>query len=199
MATVSKVMIANLALGKIGNNNPIESFDEASAQAKACKRWYEACRLQALEAFDWSFARKRLTLATHGDEADEDEWAYRYQYPADCVVARYIVNPLGKEADPVPYDIEVSANGTKSIVTNMEDAVLVFTFDQETVTMFSWHFIDTLSALLGWRIAPALNGSSEIIQARLNEYRALLVAAPAQNANEQMKAAPREAPWIRGR
>jgi len=106
MASISKVTIANFALGNIGARDSIESFDEASTAARQAKLWYDFSRVQALEGFDWSFARKRQALALIEEVPTGDpvayEWAYRYQYPSDCVSARYIVNPAGKDADAVP-------------------------------------------------------------------------------------------------
>ena len=92
---ISSVKIANFALSKVGTDSTIETLTENSAEAKACNLWFETARKQALSAYDWPFARKRLALAVHGDDPP-DEWAYRYQYPADCVKARFVENPVGK-------------------------------------------------------------------------------------------------------
>ena len=200
MADISSVRIANMALSNVGAASTIESFDEASTEAKQCKLWYDYSRLQALEAFDWSFARKRLVLAAHSDDPPEARWIYRYQYPADCVAARYIENPLGVDADKVPYQVETSDdNGSKTILTNVSDAALVYTFDLQSPALFSAHFVETLSHLLASHIAFTLTGKRTIKGDMIQTYRSLLRAAPAQNANEQSETKPREADWIRGR
>lgn len=204
MATISKVKIANMALSHIGANSSIESFDEESAEAGQIKLWYDYCRIQALEAFDWTFARKRQVLALlevieSGDPL-EHEWAFRYQYPADCLTARRISNPLGFDADAVPYSIETSeANDVKTILTNMEDAVLVYTFDLDQTSLFSSHFVDCLAALIAHRIAFSLTGKRQMAADMLDLYRGLIRVAPAHNANEEVSKPPREADWIRAR
>jgi len=200
VSVVSQVLIANMALSNIGTKSEIASLDENSVEAKQCKLWYDLSRKQALEAFDWGFARKRLTLALHADDAPEDRWAYRYQYPADCITARYIENPGGPTADAVPFEIELSDDGsTKSIVTDMEDAKLIYTFDQQQTGIFSLHFVETLSHLLASHIALKLTGKRSIKGDMIQAYRSLIRVAPAQNANEQIARAPREAESIRAR
>lgn len=202
MSSISKVTIANMALGHVGARDSIESFSEESTAARQANLWYDFARKQCLEAFDWSFARKRLTLALIEEVASGDElqyeWKYRYQYPSDCVTARYIVNPLGKDADAVPFEIETSEdNETRTILTNMEDAVLVYTFDLESTDLFSYHFIETLSYLLASQMAFNLTGKAQLKGEMFNLFINMLSRADAADANERVGEPPRDADWIR--
>jgi len=199
MPSISKVLICNMSLSNIGAKSTIESITELSTEAKACNLWYDFSLKQALEAFNWSFARKRFTLAAHGDDAPEDIWAYRYQYPSDCVAAREIVNPAGKDADAVPFEVQISDDGTKSILTNLDDAELIYTFLQENTTMFSAHFVEMFSYILAAHISFSITGKRTIKGDMLAMARSLLRVAPAQNAREATEEPIREAEWIRGR
>ena len=152
---ISSVQIANFALSKIGADGTIESLTENSAEANVCNLWFEHARKQTLAAFNWSFAKNRETLATHGDDPSDD-WTYRYVYPATCLKARFIFNPLGKKADPVPFEIENSDSGTKSILTDGVDAILIFTKDVSTPSLYTEWFIETFSTILGAHISYAL-------------------------------------------
>lgn len=195
---ISSVKIANFALSKVGTDSTIETLTENSAEAKACNLWFETARKQALSAYDWSFARKRLALAVHGDDPP-DEWAYRYQYPADCVKARFVENPVGKTADPVPFSVEMSADGTKSVLTDEVDAILIYTKEETSPDYYTPYFIELFATVLASRIAFSITH-----KAKLTEYldaivRFLLIYAPAMDAVEQQEAAPRGADWIRGR
>ena len=78
----------------------------------------------------------RKTLTAHGDDPPTD-WTYRYQYPSDCVKARFIENPLGRTKDPVPFDVEQSTDGTMSIVTNQNEACLIYTKDVTSPSLYS--------------------------------------------------------------
>ncbi len=213
MATISKVKIGNMALSNIGARSSIEDLTENTAEAQQINLWYDFARGEALEAFNWSFARKRLTLALHADDPPPGVWAYRYQYPADALVLRFIENPTNTGSsdsifqqydsvgsNAVPYNIEVDdAKESKTILTNLEDAVGVYTFDLETTSLFSKLFIQTLAANLGYHIAMALTGKSDIRKEQYDRFLELLTFAPAANANEEVPKAPREAEWIRGR
>ncbi len=200
MAIVSSVRIGNMALSHIGVSSTIESLTENIPEANQINLWYEFSREQALEMLDWTFARKRQTLALHNDDAPEDVWTFRYQYPADAIKIRSLVNPAGKLADASPFDIEMSDDGTeKTILTNIEDAVAVYTFNTQAVTLFPPMFIEALSFLLASHIAFPLTGSPEIKKEMLQTYIALLRVAQAYNALEGQADAPRDAEHIRDR
>lgn len=195
---ISTVQIANMALSHIGDNSTIEALTENSAQAKTANLWYDFARKFTLKAWDWSFARKRASLAVHGDDPPS-EWTYRYQYPADCIAARFIENPAGKLADPVPFTVEYSDDGTKSILTDTEEAILIYTRDATEPLLFSEFFIDVFSLVLASKIAFALTGRKAIKDDMAARAHQLLVYAPAMDASEQQEAPPREASHIRGR
>jgi|TARA_Y100000310_G_scaffold171987_2_gene172108 hypothetical protein len=197
---ISAVKIANLALSNLGARSSIESFTEETAEANEADLWYNFSREAVLAAYDWSFARKRLTLASHSEDPPDGVWAYRYQYPADCLVARYLVNPAGSGADAVPFEIEADSTGeTKTILTDLDDAVLVYTWKLEITDLFSPHFVLCLSFLLAHHMALALTGKKAIRDDMLNRFLLLLLQADAQNANEMVDKPPREAESIRAR
>lgn len=200
MSDVSETVIANMALDSIGSKSSIASLNEASPEAKACKLWYGMSRRQALEAYNWSFARRRVTLASHSDDAPELRWNFRYQYPADCIKAREIENPLGPDADAVPFTIELSEDASvKTILTDLDDAILIYTADIDDTPLFSMFFVDTLSALLAARIAIKITGKRTLKGDMIQQYNSLLRMAPAHDANEAVGKKPREAEHIRVR
>lgn len=189
-----------MALSVIGARSTIESFTEDSSEAQQVDTWYNYSRVQSLEAFNWNFARKRVAMALHDEDAPDVEWLFRYQYPADCVAAREIQNPLGTTANAIPFQIEADATGeSKSILTNTEDAVLIYTWDLTSTVLFSAFFIEALVHVLAYHIAFPLTGSRKIKEDMLGVYNTLLRQAPAHNANEGVEVLPREAEWIRGR
>lgn len=210
MAT-SSVEIANMALSMIGQD-AIESLDEQDPTAKECKRFYDEARMRALEANDWNFARKRLTLASHSEDPPEGVWAYRYQYPSDAVIIRQLQNPTNLSvlfatlqdnshlSDAVPFTIEMDATGeTKSILTNLDEAVALYTFDQKSVVMLSPHFVFLHSVHLASMIAFAVTGKRTLAETMGKKAAALSFLAPGYNANEGFGEASREAEWVRGR
>lgn len=200
MASISDVTIANMALAAVGHDGTIETLEEDSPEAQQCALWYDYARLQVLEAFDWSFARRRSTLAVSSDAAPSNEWAFRYQYPANCVIIRRVENPAGIDNDPVPFAVELNdAGDTKTVVTNISSPRVVYTGDIEIETLFSPHFVDTLAARLASKIAWALTKNSKAVAGAERMYLTLLRQAPALNASEGQQEAPREAEWTRER
>lgn len=196
---VSEVQIGNMALGNIGVTDTIESFTESSKAARNVNTWYDFSRKFALEQFNWPFARKRVTLSSHADDAPSD-WAYRYQYPSDCLAARHILNPFGTTADAIPFMIEMSENGeTKSILCNQDEACLIYTFDQEAATLFTTSFVLLLAQELAVHLAMPMTAKRSIKQAAASEVRALVRMGMGHSANEQVASAPRDADWIRNR
>ena len=201
MATISPVRIANMALSNIGASSTIESLTEESTEAKQANLWYDWSRLQVLELHDWSFARKRRILANHSEDPP-DIWGYRYQYPDDCVIMMFLQNPAldADTADAVPFDIESDdAKETKTILTSLEDAVGVYTFDQVTTSLFTPLFVEMLAAMLSYHMAFSITGDRGNQEAQLQKLLLLGQQATDVNSNEEVKKPPRDAEWHRGR
>lgn len=209
MAILSSVKIANMALANIGAKSTIESFNESSTEALICSLWYDHSRKEALEAYDWSFARKRIALAKHGDEPPA-EWAFRYQYPSDCVKARRIPHEGLLYVDrnesylytpnTVPFIVELSEDGdNKSILTDMGGAKLVYTKDVTNVMLYSAAFVTALSYKLAHNIAFSLTGKMSIKEVMLGIFAQEVRAAAAQDFNEGMDRPREDASWIKAR
>jgi hypothetical protein len=205
-----------MALSNIGHRSSIASLSEASSEAQAVNLWYDWSRLQALAAYDWSFARKRIALTTHSEDPPDGVWGYRYQYPADCLVAREIENPSGERSasgivrlpssfsypdpDAIPFVVEVNSDGSeKTIFSDLAAATVIYTFDQQTTGMFTPFFVELLAFLIAHHIAFTLTGKRTLSADMLQKYQMLLLQAPAVDANEQVSPPPRDSDIIRGR
>lgn len=196
---ISEADIANMALSHLGTGT-IETLTENSVEAQQANIWYDFARVQTLEDFDWTFARQRGSLSEHGDAALEDEWAYRYAFPADAVRLRKLVNPAGRDDDPVPFELNLSEDGKeRTILTDLEDAVAVYTKDIQNTALFDHHYILALSYMLAHYMAFALTGNDTVAEKMYNLYVRTLRMAKASNANEEVAEPERDASWIRGR
>ena len=208
MAFVSDTGIVNMALSHVGSRSTVENFrTEKSEEAVQARIWYDYARQLALEMYDWNFARKRLGLTLHGDVISETAtdpmagvWGFRYQYPSDCFKARKIQNPNAPPDDATPFAVEPNLDGSeKTILTNLEDAVLVYTFDQEATELFSALFVLALSHLLASLMAWSLTGKRKVGLDQFSLYQGVIVSAMAADANEAVESPPRDADWIRAR
>ena len=198
MASVSRTSIGNLALSHIREKSVLENIEtDKGASAQAVNLWYDPARRQALADYDFGFARKRLALAVHGDDPPA-EWSKRYQWPSDCIQVRRIENPLGRQKPPVLLDIEQANDGTMSILTNQDEAVLIYTRDATTPAFFTPHFVLALSYLIAHFIAGPLTGKKSIQDQMIVSYNLAAGAGAAHEANVTARAtegAP-DAPWI---
>ncbi len=199
--------IVNMALSHLGAAPTENYLTENTTESKQARVWYDYSRITVLEAFDWNFARKRMTAQLHSDTISETStdplagvWSYRYQYPGDALVIRKLQNSGAPPGDASPFEVETSLDGSqKTIVTDVEDAVIVYTWDQEAVSTFSGLFVLAFSHLLGHHMAFAVTRKRRIKADELKIYQGILPGAEALSANEAVEKPPREAEWTRGR
>lgn len=195
---ISKVQIVNMALSHLGKRSTIEDLGEESPEARLALLWYDQSLKQSLNIHDWIFARRRQALAVHSEEAPHP-WLYRYEYPADCVRFRLIENPMGPDADAIPFKILQSSNkAEKTILTDVGEAYGWYTFWQTDTTQYSMVFVDLLSLVLASRMWT-LTAKTSIKRRLLQEVRDMIEMAPALDANEQVARAPRQPEQLRAR
>lgn len=95
------VDIVNRARAECGLDEIGDLFD-GSMGAKAAIKIYEPTILQLLSAAHWNFARRQQILTLIGDISGQfhanrnvpQPWAYMYDWPVDCVHARYVPRTL---------------------------------------------------------------------------------------------------------
>lgn len=210
---ISSTQIANMALSHVGARGTIESLNEQSVEALTCRIWYDLSRTTSLEAHDWSFAKKKVVLALDGDDPPID-WLYRYEYPADCLVARQIVIPSGmvyynfsrdgfrdyiNSPDAYPFAVELNTLNMKTIVTDVPEATLHYTRNVTDTSSYSSHFALTMSYSLASMIAFKLTGKMATKQAMEQMFLFSVRSAAGIDANQGIEKAPKEADWIRAR
>ena len=190
----SKIEICNLALSNIGQAS-IQDFDEASAEASACRLRYDQALDATLSAFWWGFAKKTEMLALASATAPA-EWDYAYQRPSDCLVMRYIIDPLGRWTRRIRFE----AAG-QEIYTDQPEARLAYTFRVTDPTFYPSLFVDLLARRLGADMVMTLSLDRNIRADEIRLYQQGLATAAASSANEQdpYDLYDRDASWIEGR
>lgn len=97
----SDTEICNLALAELPEKS-IASLDEASIQARECKRLYKTALQELFEAHPWSFATTRLALAQIANDR-EGEWSFAYAVPNSMAMLRKVVFvPTAAAGDFIP-------------------------------------------------------------------------------------------------
>jgi len=183
----SDVSICNLALFRIGHSQRINSLNEASVAAELCKVIYPIVRDQVLESFDWSFARKRVALASVGDEPTN--WDYQYQYPSDCLKARAIVYEglrAPTATNRIPFEVTANTvNEGKAICCDLEDAELIYTAYVTSTALFTPAVCSAIAWGIALELVSPLAKDAKFSTLAANQYPIALQKAQALDANER--------------
>lgn len=192
------VNICNAALSRLGEKGTITSIypPEGSAEAEDCAHFYPIALQTLLSARNWGFARRTRRLSRLMD--NNDEWAYVYAFPNDCMAVHAVMDASGS---PVVH--EVQFNGTrKTICCNVAGAVLEYTEYNKDPAQFPFLFVDALT----WKLAALLAGSiikgdAGMKMAQQCEQYALAILTRAQevDANQSRHHVEHRVPWLEGR
>ncbi|PUB87075.1 MAG: hypothetical protein DBP02_02185 [gamma proteobacterium symbiont of Ctena orbiculata] len=194
----SKVQICNLALLAIGAESYIQSIDEHSPQAKACKQAYDDMVEAALADHDWNFATQYDTLALVGEPPGD--WAYQYAYPNGCVRAREIIRPSRQGYDPIPFTIASASDGnSRVILTDEAEAQLRYTGLITNPGMYPPIFVEALALRLSMAITMPLTRKQKLLEQQTRLYQGALIRAAAASGNERQEDRPEDADWIKDR
>ena len=193
----SIVSIWNQALSHIGNQAEIASDVEISAEANACRLQWPTARNLTLRAFRWNFAKKIIALSDLGNPFDS--WTFRYQYPTDCLYARYIVNASGRNATPIPFEVASDGASGRVVLCDLDGASLAYTFRNEDPGAYEDQFVDALTWLMASRLAFAITQSKKVRDDAYTIYQQTILAAWASGLNEGEPDVPQESAAIRAR
>jgi hypothetical protein len=188
----SDVLICNKALSRIGCGRISSLVSPSTKEAKECKLIFETCRDATLEAHDWSFARKRKELSKYADSYAG--WDYAYQIPPDCIAPRKIYDPYEGEVnipgfsstrEPIKFEPATNSDLDKGLIlTNQDDALLIYTARVTDVNRFSAMYIDALAYKLAADLAVPLRGKEALSRTMIMLFDAAVVRAQASDAQK---------------
>lgn len=175
---ICNMSISHLAVSKeIGN---VET--ERSAEASACRRFYQPALDEALRDFPNPYLTVIQPLALVETDPN-DEWAYSYRYPADCSKAIRILSGIRNDSPDtkVPYRIIKDSQGAL-ILTDKENAELEYSQESTDPNIWAADFVMAFSLLLAFYIAPRVTAGDPF---KLGEraYRAYVISIAKARAN----------------
>lgn len=220
---VSPVDVANMALDNIGARFSITSLSPPlpAPNAVTVARHFQS-KIDALHrAAHWNCTRRQgnitLTRAAAGTPENPTgaltsppvPYQYEYLYPADCLLARYLVpNPPGMDAvsPPImaagyvatpwyspdvgyPFAVGISTDPVsgaqiKVIWTNLEYAQLVYTARILDPDLWDPHFLIAATATLGaWLVNP-LARNAEVLKEQIQIASSVITQARISDGNE---------------
>lgn len=198
----SATEICNYALSHLGSAKEIANLEtEKSAEASACRRFYNLALEATLRDFAWPFATKIAALGLI-EEDPNDEWGYSHRYPTDCLDVRRILSGLAQDTrqSRVPYKIGRDDGGLV-VWSNYDDIQIEYTARSDDPSIYPADFIMAFSLRLALTIAPRiLSGDPFQLRAKLEKsYNYEMQMARASAINEEQQAEEPESEFIRTR
>lgn len=207
----SVIEICNLALSQIRADN-INSLNEGSLEAEACRAVYEEARRFILRDAQWPFATETAPLALL-DTDHPDGWAYIYDYPSASLKllkvgpagyfrptrTRGVLNPYEFRPyyDPPSYypplEYRVARmNSHRVILTDVDEAYGQWVTDVQDPMEFDPQFTQGLMWYVAAQIAVPVMGIDRgrgLRNDALSMYRAIIDQAR-MNARNEASAIP---------
>jgi len=150
----SEIDICNLALSLLGERAEVTSITppDGTNEAQQCGRFYPMARDELLEMFAWSFATRRVVLASV--DSDRPGWLYAYTLPTTClkplsVLAQQVLD----DTESADFIVETSDTGTRLLFTNQEEATLRYVATVTDTTRFTPLFCAALARLMSVKLA----------------------------------------------
>ncbi|ELB2091998.1 hypothetical protein QNZ71_001049 [Vibrio parahaemolyticus] len=188
----SKTDICNGALLRIGHTERISNVDtERSLAAENCREFWDVSVKSVLEGINPSFARRTERLNKLSDEISH-EYSNVYLWPDDCLVPRSVITDSQHKTRKINQRTKIdfiksqSSDGLKkTIVTDADNAYLIYTTGNVQTHMFDNSTCIAISLLLGANLALSLKKDTGLAQQLNGAYMALISKVEAIDGNSQ--------------
>jgi len=204
--TVTQLSVTRKALFFLGDHFDVATTSEASVEAEAIAEIFDTTRKEVLKWTPWNFSTRHAELTDITSTVDgttlPNLWTYAYGLPADHLKSVHIVNPAGRNANPLLFEqmiVDISAVATEVLLADVIEPELRYIFDQTDLSMVTVEFEYALAHHLAGRAAMAVHGDAETQQIQEQRARAVVSQGIATNANEGVED-PQDAPdWLLAR
>lgn len=167
----SDIAICNLALLKLGNaDNYIESLDDATKEARACKAFYTHILNICIDDYPWNCMVKQAVL-TKDEAFPLFGFDYYYALPDDCV---RILSVSDSEDYEDINGLDWRRQG-RYIYTNAEAIYLTYLWNNTDVATYDHRFIQAFSSRLAIELSKSILGiPTTVVQSLWMEYEAIV-------------------------
>lgn len=182
----NKEEIFNMALSLAQESANVTLATENSRNANLCRVWYDNARRRVLKAGRWPCATTYQRLALVETRGSEELWAtgnsapgkaYAYAEPAGLLAPQHL-HTYG------PFD-RVVLGGKKLITTDVDQALLRYTFDQEGVSTWDEGLVSTVTTYMASLMCHAINGKLSLGDRLSRTAANLATEAGTEQGNEQ--------------
>lgn len=183
----SDVDISNLALSLLGERAEVISIrpPDGTNEAAQCGRFYPLARDELLEMHAWTFATRRVALASITNTRPGFQFAY--VLPSLCLRPLSILAPYWRDdANTVDYVIETDDDGRRLLFTDQPDATLRYISAITDTTRFSPLFSAALARLMAVKLAgQLLKGTAGVQMSQAMEKMFLVERAEAISSDSR--------------
>lgn len=187
--SVAQAAVVNEALEQIAAQTTITDLNDGTPAGDAAGVVYTPIINMLLRQLDPDFARTTiaLTLLDAAEIPAVVPYLFEYAYPLDCLNTRQVrppptgVGALFDPFDPLPVRWTVAYDpngggpqvGAKVILTNQQNAYLVYTTDQMTEAQWDAMFRQAVVGRLAMPLAMAIGGRPDFARALMEEAAAI--------------------------
>lgn len=194
--------MAQMALGHIGTGKTISDVDtEESEEARALRTFKEVALKRTMRAVPWSFLTKIADMELV-EEDPNDEWAYSYRVPSDCLLFRKVQSGIRNESrqSRAPFRIASDSSG-QLIFTDMEDGIGEYTAYVDDPTIYPPDFVMAFTYYWAFLVAARLTKGDpfKLGQRCYQLYEIEIANAIANMMNEQQPDELPDSEFIRSR
>lgn len=194
------VVLYNLALDVVGARNKLSLPTEQSREAEVCNLWFPNIRDQVLASAAWPEATKMQRLSLFATQ-DSDLWSpgaprpdllNAYGIPTDCLRPQYL-------SDFSRFAVQSYGAENKALMTDANSPILIYTFRQELVQLWSQELQMAIMYGLAASICTTLTGKTSRTKTLLDQANSQIIAARESAANvndERLESLP---DWIAAR
>lgn len=182
MPIMTQVEVCNLALAALGRPT-INLITETSAEAKACRQFYNHARRACLASSSWTFARRRV-VGAQVEYTIDTQWQRAFTRPTDALSIVRVMMPT----DPPRMGHEHRQFEVRSglIFTNVPPPVVIdYVVDLEDESRFSplftEYFAAHLATLLSQNLVKNPQQARELRQIALRARSEAVTADAAQD------------------
>lgn len=190
----STVELYNLALSFLGGEqlSTVQSEYEGSALGRLCMNNFPHVLELAMNAYDWSFAKRRAQLAEKPGDMLHPDYTRRYALPADCLKPVRLEGYEGLN-DPTHYIIE-----GRELLTNAAPAVLHYVSDGNDPVLWTPDFAQALARGLAAVLASAKVNDRNMQAQQMELYTLALTDAKVSDTARQRPDRPQSG-WMAAR
>ena len=167
---ISDVDVCNKALNYL-QAGKIESLEDNTAPAIACRTVFDTMRDSVLADYPWSFATSIVLPVLIASEVLIG-WEYLYAMPLDCLAIRKLfLDDSSTDPEPIEFRECLSpSTEVRAIAVNFEDPYLEYTRQIVDPALWSVKFSDVLALRLAAEIGARITGKQEYATEATNRY-----------------------------